>query len=500
MKKQAALFLYLILINSLSFAQIGSITTANEPVPESVSNTEIGIYNPNFTNSFVFMMSHGLTVFNQTHDIMLIDSKTFAEKKKISRPTYNGYSDFVINRPVYAHSYFSSPVTTSKIELDKNLALIYKSKDKKGYAVSVATIDESLTASDKPKYLFSTYTKCDGDFGAKGVMVSTNEKKDLCVFEYEGVNPKTKELTYFYRVYNNNLQLIKADSLISNAQQSHVTTAGTRDYLLAKSLAYSAFVYDNGYTIVGRQEEKTVFTTTDIKINKTYTFDIANKNNFLTVEKVQSIANDKLVFFGKYFIVKDNKRTKGGVFKIVFNTKNNNVEDQLYYDGLPTASDENEYFFQVDKTIITQTGACYALISQTIGGQEGSWTKTEVICLNTDADKWKKQVPIPGLGGASMFLMDKNLIISYDEFKGDNTKIDYNNYAYAGNYKGRDTKNYNLALIKINTKTGNIEEQSFPDNDYSTKMDYNNEVIGISQGTNGLVYAKCIFFKIKFDQ
>jgi hypothetical protein len=415
---------------------------------------------------------------------MLIDSKTFALKKKLIIPVYDGYSRFEINRPHYRDSYYSSHLTTSRVDLNKNLVLLYKGKSGKGYAVSAIALNESFTAPGKPTYLFSTNNKCDGNDGPLGIMVSVNQKKDMCLFIYQKVNKKIKKNNYCCYVYNNNLQLLKADSIMFD---------------IKAPIIVDACIYDNGYALITREELKTNFTATDLINKKTYSFSVDNNNNQLSVDKVQTITNDRIVFFGKYFIMVDKKRSKGGLFKIVYNTKNNTIESQLYYGGLPTASNPNEVFINIHNTIITPTGACYALIAQTIGGQEGTWTKMEVVCLDTDANKWKRQVPIPGGRQASMFLAGENLIISYEEFKGDNSKINYNNYAFAGNYKGRDSKNVNLALLKINTKSSYVQQQSFPDNFYTTKMDYNGEVIGLSQGINGPVYAKCVFFKIKLD-
>src|ERR1035437_3088532 len=80
----------------LGYSQLSSVSYSEE-IPESQSVTETGVFSPQFTNSFVYHMAHGLTIFNQTHEMMLFDNKTMAITKKIAYPEYKEYSIFKHN-------------------------------------------------------------------------------------------------------------------------------------------------------------------------------------------------------------------------------------------------------------------------------------------------------------------------------------------------------------------------------------------------------------------
>ena len=471
---------FVLIAISISLAvnsQIGTYTWS-EYIPESSSVTNIDTWNPDFNNAFVLCMAHGLTVFNQKEELFLIDSKTFQEKKKIDFPKYKGYDQFSIK--------YLKRITTNIVDLNQNLVLFYSNRPNKKYAVSAVKIKEDLISPEKPEYLFSVED-------ANNVMFSKNDKKDVCVFTYETENKKENRKWFHYHIYNGNLQLLKCDSIGSDRKSP--------DTLYAMA-------HDNGCAIIKNNGLKRTITIIDVKNNKTNTFELLKGNNFLTVERIKLIANDKMIFFGKYFSVVSKKKISCGMFKVVYNQKTNAIEDQVYFDHVPVGKDEEEdHDKSIEKALITETGACYALISQNNMDWDRRYlqffgiTKFELVCINTSAEKWKKQIPIhKGTGyTANMNYLNGNLFLSYVDFEDSKNKINYNNYVFGEPYPfsttSRRDHESNVSLLKINP-AGNIEHQNLADLCYKSIMKFNNEFIVIDQGINGPAHSKCKFLKI----
>lgn len=463
MKKITTLFAAFAFIFSAQ-AQIATFTLS-EYIPESGSITETHVMDPNFDNAFVYIMAHGLTVFNQSKEIFLVDSKTFSEKKKVDFPKYKGYDKV---QPYYE-------------EVNKNIILFFMNKPNKMNAISIVKINESLNMPDKPEYLFSL-----DQYDA--MQFEKNEKKDLCIFTYPADNKKENKSHYHYRVYDNEMKLLKADSAAYDYKGSNAT---------------SALIYNNGYAVMKTSESKCNVTLTDIKTNKSSNFNLSNGTNTIIVTQVKSIAGDKVILLGKYSSFK-NKKVNNGLFKAVYNQKTSVLEEQIYFNHVPAGKGEkDEIDKNVEKSLITETGACYFVISQ---GPIDSYSeynfnnKFELVYINSASEKWKKQLPFAAKSKIDILHTKGNLYITYLDYEGESTKIDVNNYVYGSPLPSnpvtlRQLYKTNICVLKV-APNGNIALQSFIDNHYNSVMAVNNEFIGVHQGLNGQVTSKCKYFKL----
>jgi hypothetical protein len=472
---------FIVSLNMLMNAQLAT-KAESEEIPESGSVSYANIFNPNFNNSFVFNMTHGATIFNQTDDIFLIDSKTLEVKKKILYPKFKGYSS---GRFLEFNNFFSVIFTNKKDDF------------------FVTKTNEDFVLPETPDFLFSA--KNYSDF-----LTTTNEKHDLCVMSYEIGYKKMNKTMFYYRVYNNEFKLLLSDSSAS-------------DYKKPDTL--KTYPYDNGIAVIKNNGSRKNVFLRDVKLNKTYSFDISNGNTIMTVSDIKSISNDRIVLLGKY----DNNSSNGGVskygvFKIVYNQKTNTIDEQTYFDHLVgdklNNSDKN-----IESTIITETGDCYVLISQTMNvyvdvmvpeirvirnpneiSQKVSFhNNAELIYLKSDSEKWIKALPITpeAIGTSRLSYINGTIALVYLDYEGENNKIDYNNYVFGKPYPStpmtlKQTYKSNMSLLKINS-SGFIQHQSFNDFYYLSIKQIGNEFIGVTQGLNGPVTSKCKLFKLKFN-
>ncbi len=469
--------------NSILALAIGVSISANaqkatfvlsEYIPESGSVTEINAFNPNFDNAFVFVMAHGLTVFNQSRELFLIDSKTFAEKKKIDYPKYKGYDN--ITTYVYADVNYKD----IGIEMNKNLILTYSSKIGKQTGISAVKIGESFTAPEKPELLFTTTN----DYSIRSYR---NDKKDLCLFTYFIDDKKTKRSSYNFRLYDANLKLLKADSV--QYEYDGVPNAW-------------AHVYDNGYVLSKRDGNKLAVTLNDVKSGKSSNFVLTNGTNSLNIVQVKGVG-DKVIIFGEYSNL-NGKKMSNGFFKAT--VKGGTLEEQIYFDHVPAGEFERDKEGKnVDRVVITDAGACYALISQgpTPPGDYDFADKYEVVYINTASDKWKKQLPITPKTLFEMNFTKGALRIATLDYEGDNNKIDPNNYVNGKPKPStpvtlRQIYKSNISVLSV-APTGTVTRETFVDNYYKTILNSGSGFLGIHQGLNGQVTSKCKFFKISFD-
>ena len=132
---------------SLQFCQSqNAAVTYSDEIPESASVTGKLIFNPQFSNSFIFYMAHGLTVFKQTKEFFLFDTKSLTISKKIPCPKYADYDELELPKKAYM------------FPLKQNLVLMYKKKNGKKYDVCAAKINEGFTVPDVPQSLFTVKT------------------------------------------------------------------------------------------------------------------------------------------------------------------------------------------------------------------------------------------------------------------------------------------------------------------------------------------------------
>lgn len=469
-----------VFFNIAAKSQIGTQTISDE-IPESASVTGISTYDPGYTNSFVFIMGHGLTTFNQKNEIFLIDKKTLVEKNKIEYPKYKDYDNISLG----AHYQYSTAV-----DLKQNLTLFYSSTSNKESAISVVRLNESLTVPDKPEFLFTTDNIYSVDF-------YLNDKKDLCIFTYTREYKKLKKKSFYYRVYNNKLDLLKSDSIVN--------TIDNKD-------KYDVKVFDNGFAIIKTNDLNTSLSITDLKNNKNSNLDLSNGKDNFTVENIKSIANDKIVILNYFYTKLEDKKIKNSFLKIIYNLKTGSSEEKIIFDYIPAGKDEavkeNKY---VQQTMITETGICYVLLSQNklawinYGFTIAYSNKYELVCIGSNTNKWKKQLPITAGTDdkIGMLFSNGNLFLTYINYEEQDNKIDVNTYVYGNPMppKSATTKQMyksDVALLKINS-IGNIQQQSFPDIFYKSIMKGNKEFIGVFQGVNGSITSKCKFLRLELN-
>lgn len=485
MKRHITLLSIALSFNLTINSQVG-VQTISEYIPESASVTDIGTYNPDFNNCFIFNMAHGLTAFNQKNEIFLIDSKTFQEKKKIEFPKYKGYSRFSLRTNHYI-DYFTSNI----LDLNQNLVLIYSNKVNKKYAISAVKLKESLDIPESPQYLFTA----DDEYNVK---FFKNTKKDICIFSYTTENKKANKKCFHYYVYNNELNLLKSDSI---------------EFAFDSKDVYYTSVYNSGFAITKENGLNYTLSITDIKTNKTNTIDLSNGTNNFIVAQIQSVQNDKIVVCGSYYSVYDKNKVNNGLFKINFNQKTGQIEDKINYDIIPSGKflrEEEHRIKNIENICITEKGECYMLISQTFNEWDGSIAsqhthKYEMVYINTNASKWKKQLPIVEKTSDKIEMIYSNgyLLLSYLDYEGDKNTIDFNNYAFGNPFPSnpvtlRQTYESNVSLLKINSE-GKIQHQSFNNIFYKSIMNGNKEFIGITQGLNGQVTSKCKFLRLELN-
>lgn len=473
MKKLSLIFLAICSFNIK--AQLGT-QMLSEEIPESASVTEASVWNTNFSNCFVFVKSHGLTVFNQKTELYLIDSKTLLEKKKIDLPKYKGYNPMT-----------SFVFPYGRMALNQNLIMFYESKDNQKDNFSAIKIQENFNIPDKPEKLFS----CDDKDNVKAFI---SENKEMCMFTFQSSYKKINKKYFHYILFDNNLKLLKTDSVSTNYKNSD-----TINFL----------VYENGVAIILNTIKKRSVTLVDVKNNKTNTFDFSHNNNFINIENIKAINNDKIVLLGKYYSNLPDKTLKNGICKIVYNQKTNAIEEQIYFDHIPAGKSIGEdpnAKKNIQKSVITKTGECYVIIYQTSydvvnGSPSASAFKYELMYVNSDSEKWKKQLPIIGGSGYKINMQYYNnyLYVTYIDREKEDTKLDYNNYVFGSPIPALNDKRSNVSLLKVSANS-TILRQGFKDLDYKEFINFNDsEFLGIYQPNNGMVTKKCKFLKVTLN-
>lgn len=464
MKKIILILTFCLGASQFNVAQNATVSFSDE-IPESQSITRTQVYNPQFANTFIYYMAHGLTVFKQTKELFLFDNKSLAITKKIAYPKYADYDDFEVENK------------GNMLTLKQNMILLYKKKNNKKYDIAAAKINEGFAVPDAPQTLFSI----------KNVGVITceyNDNKDLCVFTKKDENKKSN--TLYYWIFDNNLKLVKSDSAIFNPETDDV----------------SVITFDDGYAVEKRMGNNTDITITNLKKNKTTTVNIKNTENKLILAKIKTLASGKLVVCGNYSLT-EKKKLKNGVFRLMINADNSTIEEQIYFENVPAGKVEiDDQVKKVSNICIDETGICYIVLNQK--NSEGYRMKNELFCIASNTSKWKKQLPI----GASnsdfvlpMFIFHNELVIAYADYENEKSKIDYNNYVYGNPYPSSPVtlrQGYKSSTSVLNISSGGqVKHQQLADVTLSV-MEYlgNGTLLGVYQGLDGQKTSKCKITKI----
>jgi hypothetical protein len=447
-------------------------TLRKSEIPDGKNAVDFALVDPNFKDSFIFLKSSAKSFSKTVYEVSLIDSRSLQEKKKTVMPSYDNY-EILRPRPQNYLGFLpneSVEYINRSIGLDQNMVWLYYSKAGKREAISAVKVDESLTFPEKPTYLFTVDDHYDG------VLISTNHKKNICVLSNERKDKKSKTSTFYYRVYDSNMNLLKADSAISDLKD--------QDTL-------KAMAYDNGVVLIKNKGKKRLITVYDVRNNSENKFEVEKGSNIMDVEAIRLIANDKIVFLGTYYANVTRKSTTKGVFKVVYNQKSKTVEQQVFFDHVPVGKNEaeNEPKYVVEP-LITETGGCYVLVSQITFFLPN---KFEILYVNNETEKWKKQLPIPSPAAGSdraslvpnysvkMTFTNGNLFITYMNFN-ETALPDINNYVY-GEPTPERPKSYNdtrasADVLKIDAK-GNIQLQKFPQTYYTNAITHGSEIFAI---------------------
>lgn len=483
----------LVVICIATNAQIANLNVSTD-IPESASITDVTIMNPGFKDSFLFLKASGATVFKQKNEISLVDSKTFDVKAVKAFPTYSGHT---VKR-VRTHNYWNYLSDGSihdnerGLELDQTLAYLYTSKAGKRYMVSAITIDKSLTFPEKPSSLFLINDEQDH------VFYSINYNRTICVLSNETEDKKLKQKTFYYRVYDSKMNLLKADSMISDLKSPDTL---------------KALAYDNGAVLIKNAGKKREVTLIDVKAKAVKTFVISNSNTDLIVDNARLISNEKLVLLGSYSSNVTKKKVNCGIFKIVFNPVASKLEEQVFFDHVRIGKFEDEseakYVF---KSIITETGACYAMVNQLTSFLA---MKFELVYIKTNDEKWKRQLPISNAlampsrteivvnSSIDMQVNEGNLFIIYRDYEDENATFDLNNYIFGEPSPSipkslRDNYRANLSVLKVD-QSGAIQHQRFPRTYYQAVNVVDKYFLGINQEIDGVTYSKCKFVSVALN-
>jgi hypothetical protein len=421
---------FTLFISSKYYAQIANVTTVADPLPKS----DIGDFKDiGLTDGFIY---ENYNKSSKTSELVLFDAKNFSVKGRANKKEYNDYKNL---------GSLSSYYSLNDVELKQNVLYLYVKKATSGYDVFAAKVGQQLAFPETPQYLFNIddVGKYKQDVQNYTLKARTNENKDLCLFTFKKV--KGEDCTYYLYLYDNNLKFLKSDSIITKYKD--------------KDRA-EALVYTNGYAIVKPMENKNNVLLNDVKNNKKYTIDIAIDANFISVDNIRSISAEKTILFGRYYTATKDTRVKGGVYKITYNTKMNSIESQIYLNPLLTAAEENQPWFDIIRNFISDDGACYAIVTQTIGAQYYPDTKFEIVCLNTETEKWKKQIPMRNFFSSSikMALINGNLWVHYIGVIKHDKSVDFNNFNYR--FVSAPAHKWDISILRINAKTGYVQHQS----------------------------------------
>lgn len=465
--------IFIVLSVFTTYANIYSQTAKvsySEEIPETASTTGQDLYNPMFANSAVCYIAHGLTVFKQTKELFLIDKKTLAINKKILLPKIEGYE--VADELVKGY----------RTALKNNEIIFYKRKVNKKTELSGLKVDESFNVPAAPEYML----------GGKDISTLTygiSEAKNICVFNCSSVIQKKNY--FFFWVFDNNLKLLKSDSLLFDAEADNV----------------SVIPYNNGYILSKGNTANYELKITNLKNSKTITATLksgANKFNILTAK---TLSTGKIIICGNYNSP-EKKKFKNGVFRLVINPENGTVEEQVLFENIPAGKAEiDEIPKHGEYACIDESGTCYILLNQENG--IGYKNKHELFGIANNA-KWKRQLPMPAYTNSNytfpMFIYKDGLYLSYTDYEADKPALDYfdyNKYVYGNPYPSetvtnRQTYRGHTTLLSV-SPDGNIKPQHLVGVSGITDYMGNGVLMGIYQGLNGQVTSKCKIVKISLD-
>jgi len=472
-----------LLLNSNVYAQFADFKLS-DAIPKTKSITESKLYNPEFKNSFIYLKTYGITIFKQITDLNLVDAKTLLIKNTIEYPKFENYNQFYVITQKY-----SDNISDCILDLNQNLFLMYKKKINITSEISYVKINEKFKVSEKPISLFTIKNKYSVSF-------VKNKKKDICAF-YQTVEDNDKKIkNFYYYIYNNELKLIKSDSIISSFDDKD---------------KYSVSVYENGFSINKENGYLNTITFTDIKNNISKTIDITDSPKKLYVYKIEIINNEHLLICGNHHFGNADKSKTNGVYRFKYNI-NSNVFDEKIYSELKirgnTYKGEESMVKNIENLVITDKGECFYLISQTVKEVVNNITnysscKFELMYIGDNNTKWNKQLPIVGLSWhyIDMYCLNNNLILSYIDYENRYDKIDFNNYIFGKPMPnpGFTGSSPNTSILKINTE-GNIQHQVLKEIHCNEIMNYNNEYFGLSRDNNGFTYSNCKLFNITFKK
>lgn len=485
MKKTTFIGFFILLAN-YNFSQKKSIVFFEEQPQVSVVNCNT--LKQNYANSFILRLVHGKSIFNQKHELLLIDAKTLEEKAKIDYPKTKGYN------------YLNFGLDITEDIVKDNFIVFSEKKDPitKKINIYVNKISEQFIIPETPVFLFSltpddfknsrndSHLKWFEEHNSQSQSVNypdnsiscyINEKRDLILFSYEGKPQKNVPQKNYYYLFDNNFKLLHADSLVSSS----------KDYNLTYNI-----ISDEGYVTFIKRDYNTDLKIFNTLKNNSNEFSIKTKKTEIYISSIKKM-NEKYILCGNYFEKNNEKKIfKNGIFKLVYNTKSKTIEDEIYFEHEPKGKIEMEQFpKKVYFSHITDSGICFVGICQryiSIGTENNINTnnseiteirtenKYEIMCINKD-NLWTKQLPIGPRRYREFYYLNNTIFIKCYV----NKKINPNNYIYdeklslKNNSYDINTDAY-LSILKVNA-SGDIKHHTIFDESNQETSNWYSEVL-----------------------
>jgi hypothetical protein len=471
MNKAIILSLFAACITLTSQSQIAQLNYT-EGIPETEFILKSQRFDPKFDNSFVQFLTHGRTIANLKSDLYIIDSKSLKQIQKIEYPSYKDFQPYGTSQ-----NPFTFIRDNDIVDMKQNLVFFYSSKSGDNTALSVIKMNESLRVAHTPEFLFEFDN-------ANSFNFLLNDTKDLCIFSYYREFKKIKKTGYYYRIYDNNLKLIKADSIIQATESEEW---------------YSASIFESGFGITTQDGQRATLSITDLKSNKTTKYDFSSGKGRLSIEKIRLIEDNKLVVLSNYYLESPKKEITNGIRKTII-TLNGKIEENIDFDHVPAGKGEIEKQKYVSKAIITESGACYAMICQF---NISFLDKYELMCIENRNNTWKKQLPlIPKSNNFEMLFSNGFLFVCYLDFENKVSKIDINNYVYGDPRPAAPMSVKealpNISILKID-RTGQIQQERFFESYYNAITAGEKQFVCFVRGLNRENFSNCKFLNIDLN-